>query len=140
MKSLNEHKGHLNEGREISPEMLTAVQNALPELSKLIQKELGFSPKLVAVKEDSRNGEYIRIKGSDNLVKELGNTLVKTFFKEITVYFWGGTKLYDENKIWFNPKLSYEHPGGGSNGTDFIWDSIWFDLDTNKWITGRKIF
>ena len=72
-------------------------------------------------------------------INELGNTLVKTIFSDIKIDFWGGTKVISANSIWFNPILSYEHPSGGSNGTDFLWDSLWFDLDTNQWLEGRKL-
>lgn len=137
MKSVHEH---LNENENLYQDYMFAATKEIPALVRLIQKELGFSPKIVIELQKGRNGESLKISSSDNLVKELGNTLVKAIFTEIKIDFWGGTKLTSENKIWFNPKISYTHPGGGSNGTDFLWDSLWFDLDTNKWITGRKIF
>jgi hypothetical protein len=45
----------------------------------------------------------------------------------------------EENMIWINPKLEYEHPNGGSNGTDFLWNSLYFDFKNEKWIEGRSI-
>lgn len=139
MKSVNEHLNKLNENNEVSQDNLLAVQKELPALVKLIQKQLGFSPKLVVTIENSRQGNRINLSSND-LTSELGKTLVKNMFSEIKIEFWGGVLSSTENKIWFNPKVQYTHPGGGSNGTDFVWDSLWFDLDTNKWIEGRKIF
>jgi hypothetical protein len=75
----------------------------------------------------------------------LGNTLVKTLFTSINVRFWGGTVVRDGNAIWFNPKIEYAHPSGGTNGTDFIWDALWYVLKDHgqykagQWVTGRVI-
>ena len=51
----------------------------------------------------------------------------------------GGELSEDGNYFWFNPKLSYEHPNGGKNSTDFLWNGLWFDLQNNKWVTGHNI-
>ena len=110
------------------------VQQALPELETLIEKELGFKPKLQAKIEN--NGRNIKIT-SDDLITELGNTLVKSLFTVIYIDFWGGTKYTHDNVdyIGFSPKLRYNHPTGGSNGTDFIWWAVKFNLNTKQWIT-----
>ena len=82
MKSVLEH---LNESENTYQDDMLAVSKEIPALVKLIQKQLGFSPKLVVGLEKGRNGEIIKIKSSDNLVKEMGNTLVKTIFTEIKI-------------------------------------------------------
>lgn len=123
---------------ELTEEMVKMVQDKLPELSKIIESHLGFSPELRLVVQKGVHRDTIKI-SSGSLINELGNTLVKTIFSDIKIDFWGGTKVISANSIWFNPKLSYEHPSGGSNGTDFLWDSLWFDLDTNQWLEGRKL-
>ena len=129
--SLNEGET-LNES-EATPEMVLQVQQALPALEKLIQKRSGVKVKLMA----EMNRGNLRIY-SDNLIGQI-SPLGKTVFKEIKVYFWGGDYIEKTNQIWFNPKTSYEHPSGGSNGADFIWQSLWFKLDDNVWVEGRLL-
>ena len=112
----------------------TELRNSLPALAELINKELGFTPILEL--------EYMKWGGfvisSGELLDELGSTLVKTIFSSIKIKIWGELNIIN-NAIWFNPKLAYEHPNGGSNGTAFVWRHIGFNLDEKKWITGNKI-
>jgi len=122
----------LNEA-EATPEMVLQVQQALPALEKLIQKRSGVKAKLMA--EMYRGNLRIY---SENLIGQI-SPLGRTVFKEIAISFWGGTLQEKENQIWFNPNTSYEHPSGGSNGTDFIWQSLWFKLDKNAWIEGNRV-
>ena len=122
----------LNEA-EATPEMVLQVQQALPALEKLIQKRSGVKAKLMA--EMYRGNLHIY---SDNLIGQI-SPLGRTVFKEIAISFWGGEFQEKENQIWFNPKTSYEHPSGGSNGADFIWQSLWFKLDKNAWIEGNRV-
>ena len=124
----------LNEGADVTP-YLDEVKKALPQLEDLIKKKLGFAPKLTA---DKKGNDRIFIQSSE-LIGELGKTLVKTLFTKIELGFWGGNVTSDGKSIWFNPKIWYEHPGGGSNGADFVWDSLWWDLSSKKWIEGRSI-
>jgi hypothetical protein len=122
----------LNEA-EVTPEMLLQVQQALPDLEKLIQKHSGVKAKLMA----EMNRENLHIY-SDNLIGQI-SPLGRTVFKEINISFWGGSYIEKTNQIWFNPKTDYEHPSGGSNGADFIWQSLWFKLDKNAWVEGRRL-
>ena len=124
----------LNEGADVTP-YLDEVKKALPQLEDLIKKKLGFAPKLTA---DKKGADRIFIQSSD-LMNELGKTLVKTLFTKIEIGFWGGNVTSDGKSIWFNPKIWYEHPSGGSNGADFVWDSLWWDLASKKWVEGRSL-
>lgn len=110
------------------------VKNAIPALLELINKELGFAPELIVEVKSDR----LQITSND-LMNELGNTLVKTIFKSIRINFGGGELSEDGNYFWFIPKLSYEHPNGGKNSTDFLWNGLWFDLQNNCWVTGHNI-
>lgn len=133
-ESLNEEQ--LNEGGDtISPEILALVKSKLPELEKLIAKRSGVKTKLSA-ELDTRSGNIEISSGS--LKKQLSN-LGKTVFADINIYFWGGGYNKKHNEVWFNPKVSYSHPNGGSNGADFIWDSLWFVLADNTWKEGRTL-
>lgn len=125
---------------EISHQTLELVKSCLPALSDIIQKRLGFYAELKVNKSEYNIKSYnIKLYSEDNLIEFLGNSLVKTMFSKVQINFWGGTLSEGENKIWFNPKLSYEHPRGGTNGTDFLWNSLWFDLETYEWIEGDFI-
>jgi hypothetical protein len=123
----------INEAADVTP-YLDEVKKALPQLEELIKKKLGFKPALNAGIERG----VIKITSND-IINELGRTLVKTIFTKVEIGFWGGNVTGDGKSIWFNPKLWYEHPSGGSNGTDFVWDSLWWDLNAKKWIEGRSI-
>jgi len=121
------------------------VKSALPALEKMIKTEIGAPIKLNAELKTGRQGAYIEI-SSGELLGMLGNTLAKTLFSSINVRFWGGTVVRDGNSIWFNPKIQYTHPSGGSNGTDFVWDGLWYILKDHdkykagEWVAGRKLF
>jgi hypothetical protein len=114
---------------------LDEVKDALPKLEELIKKAIGTKPTL-EVKAASKGRLEIT---SGDLINDLGKTLVKTLFKEISIGFWGGNVTSDGKTIWFNPKIWYQHPSGGTNGTDFVWDSLWYNLEKKEWITGRSI-
>ena len=49
--------------------------------------------------------------------------------------------LNSAGELWFSPKVDYEHWSGGTNGTDFLWDSVTlsFNGDKPKWKYGRKL-
>lgn len=132
----NESEDFINEAeRNPTQEHLDAVIAALPQLEALILKYTKAKIKLKAILEDGRRETYIRI-FSDDLADQL-SPLGKIIFSKINVYFWGGTITQDGN-IWFNPKISYEHPSHGTNGTDFVWDALWFDVEKGSWVEGRR--
>lgn len=135
IKALTRTDESLDESLGDASEHLDAVQNALPELEKLINKYTKVKLKLKVKAVDARSGIVLRIYSDD--IGAMLSPLGRTVFSKINIAFWGGNETRD-GKIWFNPKISYEHPSGGSNGTDFIWDSLWFDPNTNKWIEGRR--
>ena len=129
-----ELKAVLTEADESVESMLKAVQKALPELEKLISARSKVKAKLQAKMDGSRISIF-----SGSLIKQVG-PLGRVFLKDINISFWGGTVTTKEkDEIWFNPKVSYEHPSGGRNGADFIWQGLWFNLNTNKWKEGRII-
>lgn len=125
----------LNEGIE-TQEILNKIIEALPDLEKLIEKESKIKSKLQAKILPGRRNDYFEIV-SENLINTL-SPLGKVMFNKIHIEFSGSTGQRD-GQIWFSSNVRYTHPGGGSNGTTFIWDSIWFDDNKLSWITGRKI-
>lgn len=74
---------------------------------------------------------------SDNLLPQLKDKMWYCLYKDIKFVTWGGTYNENDNAIWFNPKLTWHHATGGSNGHDIDGiNNIWFKLDTNEWIFG----
>lgn len=146
LKTFESFTDSLNE--ENSPAIfLPDVKAALPALEALIKKEIDLSVKLDARMTKGNRDEYLTIFSAD-LKKDLGNTLVKTLFKTIQIEFWGGTVTKKGDSIWFNPKIGWQSASSGSNGSDFIWDSLWYvisstpDLKSAKpgtWVTGNKV-
>ena len=132
----------LNESEEEtffdSDEIFTKLCQVLPELEKLIQKRLGLKCKLTASLRSDRDGDYIKIVSNDLLKNYGNNPIVRNCFSKINIDFWGG-KLTEDKQIWFNPRIYYEHPNGGSNGTQFLWDSLWFIPGSQMWVEGRTI-
>lgn len=111
----------------------TELRNSLPALAELINKELGFTPELNVTPTES--GFVIE---SGNLLCELGNTLAKTIFSKIKIRMWGVLNN-ERNSVWFDPNLKYEHPNGGSNGTNFLWAALCYKIDSCTWEVGRSI-
>lgn len=123
------------------------IEEALPALEEAIIERLGndsfvknFDFGLTVEERKDRSGNPAFVISSNNLV-ELTGPIGKIIYKEFIFETWGGTKVNDpnENKIWFNPKFSFEYINGGSNGTDALWSSIWYDIDEYEWIFGREI-
>lgn len=126
----------IEESARDASEHLDAVEKALPALEKLINKYSKVKVKLKVKAEDIGSGIILNIYSDDltNMLSPLG----KTAFSKINITTWGG-KENKEGFVWFSPKLMYEYPSGGSNGTDFVWNAIFFDPKANKWIEGRRL-
>jgi hypothetical protein len=105
------------------------ISNSLNLLENEIEKHLNFKPSLTLILED----KYIKIH-SDNLKDELGNTLVNSLFKNIRIEFTGSMMSSPENMYWFTSNLRYEHINSGTNGVNFLWYNIIFDMNTQTWI------
>jgi len=103
---------------ESDDDILKQIKAALPELSKLISSEIGLKTNLQVKIEKGRRAEYYIIFDPTNYASSTG-PIGKAIFKELYIK-WSGERSSRENTIWFNPKLTYNHPSGGSNGTDFI--------------------
>lgn len=136
-------KDKINEKLQVSnsktaASLLEKIEFALPELEKEIKKKLGngvnsFDFELTVEEGKTRRNETIYTINSGNLV-ELTGPIGKITYERFTFNTWGGNKVPDENKIWFNPKFSFKYINGGSNGTEAFWNSIWFDIDKEEWI------
>ena len=126
----------MNTKQETLKQGFELIKSNLKSLELMIKEEFNVDMKLSANLEESRNGCIVRITSQD-LLDQLGNTLVHRLFSSIKFYTWGGSAIIMnenlEEEICFSPKLSYEHPTGGSNGTDFC-NGLWFNIDKKDWI------
>ena len=116
---------------------LEKLINRMPSLEVLIEAQTGIDVKgkmNVEVQESRGNVTY-RI-FSKSLRDQL-DPLSRQIFKDINFFFWGGTLVQEDTRVWFSPKVSYEHVMGGSNGCDIIWRNLWFDLETETWIPSK---
>jgi len=123
---------------------LQAIQNALPALQGMIKAKIGFNPVLEVKLEHGRfNEPLFTIAGTENLIEQLGSTLVQTLFTSVTLNFGGGEIATTEDGreyIWFNPNVKYTHPNGGKNATQFIWNGLFFFVADTKWEVSQEVF
>ena len=107
---------------------------ALPVLSDKIKSLTGTHVELHLEVGTGKKVEYYRIKSND-LSSELKG-FAQAIFEKINFTTWGGEIFkndVDEEMIWFAPKMSYKHFSGGSNGTDFIWGTLYFNATKCEW-------
>lgn len=121
------------------------IEDALPALEEAIIERLGndsfvrnFDFDLKVNERTDRNGRTIFEITSNNLL-DLTGPIGKITYQSYIFHTWGGTIDTEENKVWFSPKFSFKYIDGGSNGCDAFWSAIWYDIDEDKWIFGRKI-
>ena len=119
--------------------LLANLEKAIPALEMLVEAHTRVSVKgrMKVTEEQSRNGSITYRIQSDSLT-DLLSPFTRLIFKDIQFYFWGGQVSSDSLRVWFSPKVSYEHVSGGSNRCDVIWQGLWFDIETCQWITKEK--
>jgi hypothetical protein len=110
---------------------------ALPYLEQLIQREVGFKPKLTAKVAPSRTGDYLEIT-SEDLVSQLGK-IGAAMFKTLRLRLVGGDEVMKDDAVGFSINMEWSLHSGGTNGTGFIWYSMYYSFDESGWIAGRKI-
>jgi len=109
------------------------LEAALPALSDKIKGFTGTQVELYLEERTDRE-EYYRINSKD-LSEELKG-FAQAIFEKINFTTWGGKIVKNgvgEDIIWFAPKMSYTHFSGGSNGTDFIWSTLCFNVSKGEW-------
>jgi hypothetical protein len=113
---------------------LEKIKQSLPELEAEIKKIAGAEIKLNARIETSIDGDRMIVLFSDDLKNQITSGIAAPIFKSIYIKTWGGTIRNNAKAISFSPKIQYEHYSGGTNGTDYIWSSLRFDLSSGKWM------
>ncbi len=116
-----------------------AAVAALPSLAKLIQREVGVPIQLTETMKRGVHGKYMEINSND-LVADTG--IAKHAFKTFNIRLAGGETVQldgDDRYLWFTISCRWDVFSGGSNGTDFIWNGMWFDLNKSTWQPGRRL-
>ena len=119
-------------------EILEKLKKNLKGLELIIKVQTGIDCKgrLKVEIEEYKRSNTVSFRISSSSLRDLLDPLSRQIFKDINFYFWGG-QLNKEGKVWFSPKVSYDHVLGGSNGCDIIWDALWFNIETETWIPSK---
>jgi hypothetical protein len=136
MKNIPSFNEYMNEAATDSSQFDEMIK-ALPYLEQLIQREVGFKPKLTAKVTKGRSGDYLEIT-SEDLVSQLGK-IGAAMFNTLHLKLVGGDEVMKDDSVGFSINMEWSHPSGGTNGTGFIWNSMYYSFDESGWIAGRKI-
>jgi len=136
MKNIPSFNEYVNEAATDSSQFDEMIK-ALPYLEQLIQREVGFKPKLTGKVQRGRMGNYLDIT-SEDVRKHMGS-IGPAIFKSATIHLQGGGEVMSDESVRFTCHLQYEVPYGGSNGVKFVWDGIWYSFDESGWVAGRKV-
>jgi hypothetical protein len=119
-------------------EILLKIQKNLKGLELIIKTQTGIDCEgRLRVELGERSNKTPVFGISSISLKDLLDPLSRQIFSDINFHFWGGTLVEENTKIWFSPKVSYNHILGGSNGCDIIWNNLWFDIETETWIPSK---
>ena len=68
--------------------------------------------------------------------------MAKPIFERINITTRGSRVNSETSTIGFSPIVEYVHYGGGRNGTEYIWSSLYFNLTKGEWDfeRSRQIF
>ena len=136
MKNIPSFNEYMTEAATDSSQFDEMIK-ALPYLEQLIQREVGFKPKLTANVIKGRSGDYLEIT-SEDLVSQLGK-IGAAMFNTLHLKLVGGDEVMKDDSVGFSINMEWSHPSGGTNGTGFIWNSMSYSFDESGWIAGRKI-
>jgi hypothetical protein len=136
MKNIPSFNEYINEAAT-DRSQYDEIGRTLRYLEDLIQKEIGFKPKLTSTLKKGPRGSYMEIT-SEDVLKQLG-PVGGAAFETARLTFTGGSEVMEDDSVMFTSYLSYTVPYGGSNGVKFIWDAVWYSFDESAWIVGRKL-
>jgi hypothetical protein len=116
-----------DEGKEFTQEMFDSIDWA--PLESEIEKTVGTKVTLEKTRVKSRSeGYYVKIK-SQNLADKSG--VLSSVFKEVQIDNFGGSYNFEKDYLWVLVHFSWEHKGGGSNGTELF--TAWYEFKTKTW-------
>jgi hypothetical protein len=113
--------------------ILEMVTKALPQLQSEIKRIAGVELKLTAIlQKTDYYGYSIRIQ-SDDFANQFDG-FADSLFDEVKFKPWGGGISSDNRELCFFPKIEFSSWSGGSNGMDYIWNTIWFNTESGQFI------
>lgn len=123
------------------------IELALPDLEAEMHKMLkdsdpAFKPfdfgLTVEVEKDRRGNDRFVIK-SDSLL-DITGPMGKMIYEKFMYEADSGSYSETDTEIWFTTKFWFKYKGGGSNGTDAFWQSLYFDIKEKTFIVGRSAY
>jgi hypothetical protein len=136
MKNIPTFNEYVNEAATDTSQFDEIIK-ALPNLEQLIQREVGFKPKLTGKVQKGRMGNYLDIT-SEDLVNQLGK-IGGAMFKTLRLRLVGGDEVMKDDSVAFSINMEWGVWSGGTNGTSFIWNGVYYSFDESGWVAGRKI-
>ncbi|MDR1199284.1 MAG: hypothetical protein LBK94_09805 [Prevotellaceae bacterium] len=112
---------------------LQKIEKALPVLEAKIKEFTGAEIKLFARINRSWSSEEYIVISSEDLKSQIITGLAAPIFKEIHIEAESG-RVRNENIICFYPQIQYKHYNCGGNSADYIWSSLFFNLNSEKWM------
>ena len=123
------------------------IELALPDLEAEMHKMLKdadptFKPfdfgLTVEVEKDRRGNDRFVIK-SDSLL-DITGPMGKMIYEKFMYGANSGSYSETDTEICFTTKFWFKYKGGGSNGTDAFWQSLYFDIKEKTFIVGRSTY
>lgn len=123
------------------------IEAALPDLENEMFKMLkdadpSFKPfdfgLTVEVEKDRRGDDRFIIK-SESLL-DITGPMGKMIYTKYMFEAASGSYAQGDTELWFSPKFWFKYKGGGSNGADAFWQSLYFDIEEKKFIVGRSAY
>lgn len=86
----------------------------------------------VTLKTELSSGGRLKVRSNEDLADQSG--VARHMFSSLFIADFGTGIIDKENtkQVYVKLIFSYTHPGGGSNGSDFMY--CWYDLNTKQWI------
>ena len=127
--------------------LLGDIELALPDLENEMYKMLkdsdpDFKPfdfeLTVEVEKDRRGNDRFIIKSGSLL--DITGPMGKMIYEKYA--FEAASSGYSETdtELWFSPKFWFKYKGGGSNGADAFWQSLYFDINEKTFVAGRSAY
>lgn len=123
------------------------IEMALPDLEAEMHKALkendpSFKPfdfgLTVDIEKDRRGNDKFVIK-SDSLI-DITGPLGKMIYEKYMYEAVSGSYDETDTELWFTSKFWFKYKGGGSNGADAFWSSLYFDIKEKTFILGRSAY
>lgn len=123
------------------------IELALPDLEAEMHKMLkdsdpSFKPfdfdLTVDVEKDRRGNDRFVIKSGSLL--DITGPMGKMIYAKYMYEAASGSYNENDTELWFTSKFWFKYKGGGSNGADAFWSSLYFDIKEKIFIVGHSAY